>query len=70
MSEYSLSFWLVLLIGLHALICDHKNRLCHRPISILLYEGASYLVYARIKNVALIGHDPIGRGFSLRWILR
>ena len=55
MSEYSLSFWLVLLIGLHALICDQKNRLCHRPISILLYEGASYLVYARIKNVTVIG---------------
>ena len=70
MSEYSLSFWLVLLIGLHALICDPKNRLCHRPISILLYEGAFYLVYTRIKNVALIGHDPTGRGFSLRWILR
>ena len=70
MSEYSLSFWLVLLIGLHALICDQKNRLCHRPISILLLEGASYLVYARIKNVALIVHDPTGRGFSLRWILR
>ena len=25
MSEYSLSFWLVLLIGLHALICDQKK---------------------------------------------
>ena len=55
MSEYSLSFWIVMLIGLHALIYDQKNRLCHRPISILLYEGASYLVYARIKNVTVIG---------------
>ena len=27
MSEYSLSFWLVLLIGLHALICDQKSRM-------------------------------------------
>ena len=70
MSEYSLSFWIVLLIGLHDPIYVQESHLRHRSISILIFYGAFYLVCTRIKNVALIGHDPTGRGFSLRWILR
>lgn len=70
MSEYSLSFWLVLLIELHDPIYVQESHLRHRSIKYFALRRGFMTDVLQDEELKVLSDVSTGRGFSLRWILR